>query len=233
MAKTKPFKDKRNRTRNEEKDVKQDVKLVEENEESTEIEVNQNENVNNETTETNEVIEKNNVEKEVEEVEINKVKKLTAKAVSEALKNMTVDEAIEFGIQHPELKDIAEMLKRYKTYFNQRDADNGARLNFMFYNTIINILNDADFSRVSVRYRYLINIICKGKSGIFSEFNLQRFDYKWSWGKDSLLQHSSLVAIMHYACTNGVKNISGVVDSRKLGRIFNDVVASNLKKLHF
>ena len=230
-AKNKPFKDKRNRTRNEEKDIRQDVKPVEENEESTEVEVNENEIVNNETTEITEVKEESNDVKEVKET--NKPKKLTAKLVSDTLKDMTVDEAIEFGLQHPELKDIAEMLKRYKTYFNQRDADNGARLNFMFYNTVINVLNDTDFSRVSIRYRYLINVVCKGKKDIFSEFNLQRFDYKWSWGRDSLLQHSSLVAIMHYACTNGVKNISGVVDSRKLGRSFNDVVASNLKRLHF
>jgi len=159
--------------------------------------------------------------------------RLTLKKLTADLKDLDLDKTIEYGKKYQELKDIAETFERYKKYFRHDDPDNGARLNYSIYNIINSVLNDEDYGRFQLRYRYLMNILCKGKNGIFSPVNLHKFDSKWAWGRDALLKHGKLVTLIAVSCERGPKNIETVISPDKLLSGLKEPAVSNLKRFHF
>jgi len=190
---------------------------------------------------TKKVEEKNietiNVDKEVKNNEETKkeVKKqeqaVTTKNIFTVIKSKDFKETLEVGSKLKELKEVVDNVKRYIEHINKVDVKDYVRYNYSIYNTIKNIVNDSNYNSFSVKFRFLINVLCKAKKeGKINELTFLKYDYAWTWGGAEYTRFSRLITLIFTACDNGVKKVAKMFNLDRATSVLSNNAKNNLKR---
>ena len=179
-----------------------------------------------------EIVNKERVEPKIVQQENLKPKKLDARTISSLLKDKKFEDAITIGKSLPELKDIAESIGRYVEHVNLNiTPEEYVRHNYSIYIMLKNIVNDSDYNRFNLRFRYVINTICiANKDKKVNELTFLKYDYRWQWGGAEYARYSKLITIIFTACEIGIKEVQKLFNIDRVTDLFTEAGRNNLKK---
>ena len=178
------------------------------------------------------VVNKEEIKPKTVQQEDSKPKKLDARTISSLLKDKKFEDAIAVGKSFPELKDVAESISRYVEHINSNiSSEEYVRHNYSIYTMLKNIVNDSDYNRFNLKFRYVINTICiANKDKKVNELTFLRYDYKWQWGGAEYARYSKLITIIFTACEIGIKEVQKLFNIDRVTDLFTEAGRNNLKK---
>lgn len=120
----------------------------------------------------------------------------------------------------------------------QPTESQGASLNYNLYTRLVKILKTEDYNEFKAMFDVVNFIFEIYKDDAFSEYNLHRFDTKWSWGEKQLKTYQVLVTTICTLCDRSKRkatlatNFSFTQLFNRERTVFTDKMIENIRKYY-
>ena len=140
-------------------------------------------------------------------------------------------EVVELGRQYSDLKPFADVMARHAENIGKAvNPEEYVRFNYSVYTSGKNILEEKDFSKFSIKFKYYLTLMCKSmKDNNINEVTFLKHDSSWKWGAGEFTRFHSLVTLIFATCNYGVVNVSKKINIDKATQGLSPVAKNNIQ----